>query len=80
MPAMANAVIDPAAPKWGVARLYEGFTVLLEKLQPLAGLAMRLYVGKVFLVGWLKFSRWDSTIALFETSTTFRCFRRRWRR
>ena len=28
---------------------------------------MRLYVGKVFLVsGWLKFSRWDSTIALFE--------------
>ena len=67
MPAMANADVDPAAPKWGVARLYEGFTVLLEKLQPLAGLAMRLYVCKVFLVsGWLKFSRWDSTIALFE--------------
>ena len=28
---------------------------------------MRLYVGKVFLVsGWLKLSRWDSTLALFE--------------
>ena len=44
-----------------------GGVALLEKLQPLAGLAMRLYVGKVFLVsGWLKLSRWDSTIALFE--------------
>lgn len=67
MPAIANAVIDPATPKWRIARLYEGFAALLEKLQPLAGLAMRLYIGKVFLVsGWLKFSRWDSTIALFE--------------
>ena len=67
MPAIANAVTVPAAPKWVIARLYEGFTALLEMLQPLAGLAMRLYVGKVFLMsGWLKFSRWDSTIALFE--------------
>ena len=67
MSAIANAVAAPAAPKRGIARLYEGFAALLEKLQPLAGLAMRLYVGKVFLVsGWLKLSRWDSTIALFE--------------
>jgi putative oxidoreductase len=67
MPSIANAVTTPAAPKWVIARIYEGFVTLLEKLQPLAGLAMRLYVGKVFLVsGWLKFSRWDSTIALFE--------------
>ena len=57
----------PAASKWGIARLYEGFAALLDTLQPLAGLAMRLYVGKVFLVsGWLKLSRWDSTLALFE--------------
>jgi len=67
MPTISNLVTVPSVPKWGVARIYEGFTTLLEKLQPLAGLAMRLYVGKVFLMsGWLKFSRWDSTIALFE--------------
>jgi len=67
MSTIATAITAPPAPKRGIARLYEGFASLLEKLQPLAGLAMRLYVGKVFLVsGWLKFSRWDSTIALFE--------------
>jgi len=67
MSTIANAITAPTAPKRGIARLYEGFTALLEKLQPLAGLAMRFYVGKVFLVsGWLKLTRWDSTIALFE--------------
>ena len=66
MPTIAEAV--PAAVHRGpIARLYEGFTALLEKLQPLAGLAMRLYVGQVFLQsGWLKLTRWDSTLALFE--------------
>jgi len=50
-----------------IARIYGTFTSLLDKSQPLFALAMRLYVAKVFIVsGWLKFSRWDSTIALFE--------------
>ena len=54
-------------PSSGIARLYAGFTNVLEKLQPLFALGMRLYVAKVFIVsGWLKFSRWDSTLALFE--------------
>ena len=67
MSTITNAVTTPRPLTWRIARLYEGFIALLERLQPLAGLAMRLYVGKVFLVsGWLKFSRWDSTIALFE--------------
>jgi putative oxidoreductase len=67
MPTLATAAAAPSTPKGSVLRLYEGFTALLERLQPLAGLAMRIYVGKVFLVsGWLKFSRWDSTLALFE--------------
>ena len=67
MPAITEAVSAPAALKLTVARLYERFAALLERLQPLAGLAMRLYVGKVFWVsGWLKLSRWDSTLALFE--------------
>ena len=67
MPTINNVVTAPTASKRSIARLYESFTTLLERLHPLAALAMRLYVGKVFLVsGWLKFSRWDSTIALFE--------------
>lgn len=71
MPAVADHVASPPtttpSPVGRVAHLYGGFAALLERLQPLAGLAMRLYVGKVFLVsGWLKLSRWDSTLALFE--------------
>lgn len=50
-----------------IARLYEGFTTLLEKTQPLFALAIRIYVAKVFILsGWLKLSRWDSTLALFQ--------------
>ena len=67
MPSTAESVAAPVTPRLSVVRLYQAFTGLVEKLQPLAGLAMRLYVGKVFLVsGWLKLSRWDSTLALFE--------------
>ena len=63
---METTAVHPA-PSSGVARLYAGFTNVLERLQPLFALAMRLYVAKVFIVsGWLKFSRWDSTLALFE--------------
>ena len=50
-----------------LTRLYAGFANLLDKLQPIAALAMRLYVAKVFIMsGWLKVSRWDSTLALFQ--------------
>lgn len=63
---METTAVQPA-PSSGIARLYAGFTNALEKLQPLFALAMRLYVAKVFIVsGWLKVSRWDSTLALFE--------------
>ena len=59
--------IAAAPPTSGIARHYVSFVNLLERLQPLFALAMRLYVAKVFIVsGWLKFSRWDSTLALFE--------------
>ncbi|HSV17629.1 MAG TPA: DoxX family protein [Casimicrobiaceae bacterium] len=67
MPAMIDSIPRPATAKGGVARMHDAFSRLLASLQPIAGLAMRLYVGKVFLLsGWLKLSRWDSTIALFE--------------
>jgi putative oxidoreductase len=42
-------------------------THLLEALQPLALLAARLYVAKVFfLSGLTKLRDWDTTLALFE--------------
>jgi len=57
----------PPAPSWRIARLYACFAHLLDKLQPVFALAARLYVAKVFILsGWLKFSRWNSTLALFE--------------
>jgi putative oxidoreductase len=56
-----------AVPTSGIARLYASFVSVLDKLQPIFALAMRLYIARVFMVsGWLKFSRWDSTLALFE--------------
>ena len=58
---------QPSISRWGVARTYDAFVNVLERLQPLFALTLRLYVAKVFLVsGWLKVSRWDSTLALFE--------------
>lgn len=63
---METAIPIPA-PTWRIARLYACFANTLDRLQPLFALAIRLYVAKVFLVsGWLKFSRWDATRALFE--------------
>ena len=54
-------------PAGRIARLYATLEDLLDSLQPFAALAIRLYVAKVFaLSGWLKVSRWDSTLALFE--------------
>jgi putative oxidoreductase len=62
-----QTTVAASAPNSSVARLYASFAGFLDKLQPLFALAMRLYVAKVFIVsGWLKLSRWDSTLALFE--------------
>ena len=41
---------------------------LLDKLQPLALLAARLYIADVFLKsGWLKLTAWDQTVELFTS-------------
>src|SRR5947209_19481997 len=54
-------------PTWRIGRLYGRFANLLDKMQPVFALAMRLYVARVFIMsGWLKVSRWDSTLALFQ--------------
>jgi putative oxidoreductase len=58
---------SPPTSTWRIARVYAGFANLLDKLRPIAALVMRLYVAKVFIMsGWLKVSRWDSTLALFQ--------------
>lgn len=47
--------------------LHAAFGRLLDKLQPLALLAARLYVAEVFLKsGWLKLTAWSSTLDLFR--------------
>lgn len=39
----------------------------IDRLQPIALLALRIYVGQIFFrSGWLKISDWGSTLALFS--------------
>ena len=62
-----QTTLNHGMPSGRIARLYAALEDLLDSLQPFAALAIRLYVAKVFaLSGWLKVSRWDSTLALFE--------------
>ncbi|HEY2863533.1 MAG TPA: DoxX family protein [Casimicrobiaceae bacterium] len=50
-----------------VAALYCGFSRLVDRLQPLLALGLRLYVARVFLLsGLTKTHDWSVTLALFE--------------
>jgi putative oxidoreductase len=54
-------------PQHAAIRLYGGFARLIDKLQPVLALALRLYVAKVFFAsGLVKIQNQDSTLALFE--------------
>ena len=47
---------------------HAGLGRLLDKLQPLAQLAARIYIADVFIKsGWLKFTSWEQTVDLFTT-------------
>lgn len=47
---------------------HSAFGRLLDKLQPLALLAARIYIAKIFIwSGWLKLTAWDQTVDLFTT-------------
>ncbi|MEO8303012.1 MAG: DoxX family protein [Betaproteobacteria bacterium] len=49
------------------AHRYAGFAALVDKLQPIFALALRLYVARVFLTsGLIKLQNWPSTLGLFE--------------
>jgi putative oxidoreductase len=57
------ASVLPARP----VRLYAAAAGLLDRLQPVFALAIRLYVAKVFFFsGLTKLADWNITIALFE--------------
>jgi putative oxidoreductase len=48
--------------------LHVAFGRLLDKLQPLALLAARIYIAKIFIwSGWLKLTAWDQTVDLFTS-------------
>ena len=50
-----------------ITHLYAGFGALVDKLQPLFALAIRLYIARVFFAsGLVKIMSWGSTLALFE--------------
>lgn len=67
METLVASAVPAQRPSRRLAHAYACFARLLDGLQPLAALAMRVYVAKVFFVsGMLKFERWDATLALFE--------------
>jgi putative oxidoreductase len=59
-----NAVATPLPRRF--ANLNAGFGELIDRLQPIFALAIRLYVARVFLAsGLIKIMGWNSTLALF---------------
>ena len=61
-----NAAGSPK-PSTAVATFYCGAARLLDRLQPLVALGLRVYVARVFLLsGLTKIHDWSVTLALFE--------------
>ncbi len=65
----ATTVSSTPAESPAVSRAVQAYATiadLIDKLQPLFGLALRIYVGEVFFrSGLIKLSSWSSTVALF---------------
>ena len=60
-----NAIATPVPRRF--AHFYAGFGALIDKLQPVFALAIRLYVARVFFAsGLIKVMSWNSTLALFQ--------------
>jgi len=48
-------------------RLYAAAVALIDKLQPLFALALRLYVARIFITsGLIKLGNWSGTLGLFQ--------------
>ena len=68
MSTTTNAAATPPDPPLTdrVAHACAAIAGLIDRLQPLFALALRLYVGRVFFAsGLIKLSSWSSTLALF---------------
>ena len=66
---MATAVTTPQShsPMARGAHLYAAAVGLIEKLQPVFALLLRLYVARVFFTsGMIKLGNWTGTLALFQ--------------
>ena len=60
-----NAIATPLPRRF--VHFYGGFGELIDKLQPVFALAIRLYVARVFFAsGLIKVMSWNSTLALFQ--------------
>ena len=60
-----NAIATPLPRRF--VHFYAGFGALIDKLQPVFALAIRLYVARVFFAsGLIKVMSWNSTLALFQ--------------
>jgi len=63
-PKMQTAALTPPS---AVLRFQTGFAHIVDKVQPLFALAVRLYAAHVFFAsGLVKLQSWNSTLALFE--------------
>jgi putative oxidoreductase len=63
---MNTTTTTTTSPLQKVLGLWQRFSAALDRLQPAAALAARLYVGQVFfLSGLTKLRDWETTVALF---------------
>lgn len=61
-----DTITPSVSPMQRTVRGYAAFAGLVDKLQSLFALALRLYIAKVFFTsGLIKLKSWDSTLALF---------------
>jgi putative oxidoreductase len=57
----------PAAPMHRAVALYAAAARLVDKLQPILALVLRLYVARVFFTsGMIKLGNWTGTLGLFQ--------------
>ena len=67
MQTAATLTPQPDSPMTRGVRLYAASVALIDKLQPLFALALRLYVARVFITsGMIKIGNWAGTLGLFQ--------------
>jgi putative oxidoreductase len=67
MQAAATLKHQPDSPMTRGMRLYAAAAALVDKLQPIFALGLRLYVARVFMTsGMIKLGNWAGTLGLFQ--------------